>query len=210
MAQTNPPKLDAREEHFRIPSPHGELSLFLRYLPALRDSGSAKKSRFTSMEELFRWDCRSPTASTGSPGAISWRHPGIIAGGSTSTASVASRILIPRCPSRPICTLRSAAPMTQAVSSKRPCVSSAPIIACRGFSLIAHSWGSIVCGRFAGERPRLVERMVLFGPIAWRERRADPQRLAAWRLISLKDQWDRFVADVPPGEPPVLSKAAFR
>jgi len=23
-------------------------------------------------------------------------------------------------------------------------------------SLIAHSWGSIVCGRFAGERPRLV------------------------------------------------------
>ena len=76
-------------------------------------------------------------------------------------------------------------------------------------SLIAHSWGSIVCGRFAGERPRLVERMVLFGPIAWRERRADPQRLAAWRLISLKDQWDRFVADVPPGEPPVLSKPHF-
>jgi pimeloyl-ACP methyl ester carboxylesterase len=51
--------------------------------------------------------------------------------------------------------------------------------------------------------------MVFFGPIAWRARRADPQRLPGWRLISLKDQWDRFVADVPPSEPPVLSKRHF-
>ena len=28
------PKLDAKEQHFRIPSPVDELSLFLRYLPA--------------------------------------------------------------------------------------------------------------------------------------------------------------------------------
>jgi pimeloyl-ACP methyl ester carboxylesterase len=54
-----------------------------------------------------------------------------------------------------------------------------------------------------------VERLVWFGPIAWRERCADPQRLPAWRLISLKDQWDRFVADVPPGESPVLAKHHF-
>jgi len=33
--------------------------------------------------------------------------------------------------------------------------------------------------------------------------------LPGWRLISLKDQWDRFVADVPPGERPVLSKRHF-
>src|SRR5271166_1801886 len=62
---------------------------------------------------------------------------------------------------------------------------------------------------FAGRCPELVERLVFFGPIAWRARRNDPQRLPAWRLISLKDQWDRFVADVPPGEPPVLSKRHF-
>jgi len=76
-------------------------------------------------------------------------------------------------------------------------------------SVIAHSWGSIVSGRFAGEHPRLVDRLVFFGPIAWRARRADPQRLPGWRLISLKDQWDRFVADVPPGERPVLAKHHF-
>jgi hypothetical protein len=50
---------------------------------------------------------------------------------------------------------------------------------------------------------------VFFGPIAWRARSTAPQRLPAWRLISLKDQWDRFVADVPPGEAPVLSKRHF-
>jgi len=38
MAPANFAKLDPREEHFRIPSPHGGLSLFLRYLPALRET----------------------------------------------------------------------------------------------------------------------------------------------------------------------------
>jgi pimeloyl-ACP methyl ester carboxylesterase len=33
-------------------------------------------------------------------------------------------------------------------------------------SLIAHSWGSIVAGRFGGRCPDLVDRIVFFGPIA--------------------------------------------
>ncbi len=33
--------------------------------------------------------------------------------------------------------------------------------------------------------------------------------LPAWRLISLQDQWDRFTADVPSGEPAVLLKRHF-
>jgi pimeloyl-ACP methyl ester carboxylesterase len=76
-------------------------------------------------------------------------------------------------------------------------------------SLIAHSWGSIVAGRFAGRCPNLVERLVFFGPIAWRERREEPKRLPGWRLISLQDQWERFIADVPPDATPVLSKRHF-
>jgi pimeloyl-ACP methyl ester carboxylesterase len=76
-------------------------------------------------------------------------------------------------------------------------------------SLIAHSWGTIVAGHFAGCRPDLVDRLVLFGPIAQRPRSGDPQRLPAWRLISLKDQWDRFIADVPSGEPPILDREHF-
>jgi pimeloyl-ACP methyl ester carboxylesterase len=76
-------------------------------------------------------------------------------------------------------------------------------------SLIAHSWGCIVAGRFAARCPRLVDRMVWFGPIAQRSPQAERVRLPAWRLISLRDQWDRFTADVPPGELPVLSRDYF-
>jgi pimeloyl-ACP methyl ester carboxylesterase len=78
-------------------------------------------------------------------------------------------------------------------------------------SLIAHSWGSMVAGRFAGDHPALVDRLVLFAPIA----RRDPPRYSprpngpAWRLVSVEDQWARFVEDVPPDEPPVLSRIHF-
>jgi pimeloyl-ACP methyl ester carboxylesterase len=79
-------------------------------------------------------------------------------------------------------------------------------------SLIAHSWGSMVAGRFASERPALVDRLVLFAPIA----RRDPSRHSprpdgpAWRVVSVEDQWARFVEDVPPDEPAVLSPVHFK
>jgi pimeloyl-ACP methyl ester carboxylesterase len=76
-------------------------------------------------------------------------------------------------------------------------------------SLVAHSWGSIVAGRFAGRCPDLVDRMVFFGAIARRAPAAAPVRLPAWRLISLRDQWDRFTADVPAGAPSVLCRRHF-
>jgi pimeloyl-ACP methyl ester carboxylesterase len=51
--------------------------------------------------------------------------------------------------------------------------------------------------------------MVFFGPIARRSAQTASPQLPAWRLITLQDQWDRFTADLPPGEPPVLSKRHF-
>jgi pimeloyl-ACP methyl ester carboxylesterase len=50
---------------------------------------------------------------------------------------------------------------------------------------------------------------VFFGPIARRKPQGVRQRLPGWRLISLEDQWERFVADVPAGEEPVLSRRHF-
>jgi pimeloyl-ACP methyl ester carboxylesterase len=78
-------------------------------------------------------------------------------------------------------------------------------------SLITHSWGSMPAGRFAGRHPTLVDRMVLFGPIAQRARRRyeKPPSAPAWRIVTLADQWARFVEDVPAHEPPVLSHAHF-
>jgi pimeloyl-ACP methyl ester carboxylesterase len=78
-------------------------------------------------------------------------------------------------------------------------------------SLIAHSWGSMAAGRFAGDHPALVDRLVLFAPIA----RRDPVRYSlrpngpAWRVVSVEEQWARFVEDVPHDEAPVLSRVHF-
>lgn len=78
-------------------------------------------------------------------------------------------------------------------------------------SLITHSWGSMPAGRLAGEHPALVDRLVLFAPIARRDPppAARPPSDPAWRVIGVQDQWTRFVEDVPSGEPPVLSKVHF-
>jgi pimeloyl-ACP methyl ester carboxylesterase len=76
-------------------------------------------------------------------------------------------------------------------------------------SLLAHSWGSLVAGRLAGRAPELIDRLVLFGAIARRPSTAEPTRLPAWRLISLDDQWKRFVEDVPNDEAPVLQRRHF-
>ncbi len=75
-------------------------------------------------------------------------------------------------------------------------------------SIVAHSWATIVAGRFAGRCPDLVERLVLFGAIAHRNGPA-AQHYPAWRLVSLQDQWQRFTAEAPPDEPPVLSRQHF-
>src|ERR1035438_3729822 len=65
-------------------------------------------------------------------------------------------------------------------------------------SIISHSWGSMPAGRFAGDHPALVDRLVLFAPIARREptRYTLPPNGPAWRVISAEDQWNRFVRSI--------------
>lgn len=76
--------------------------------------------------------------------------------------------------------------------------------------MIAHSGGTIATALFAERNPELVDRLVFFAPIARREpKEGPPQFLPAWRLISLKDQWERFIQEVPQGEPAVLSLEHF-
>ncbi len=75
-------------------------------------------------------------------------------------------------------------------------------------SVLAHSWGTIVAGRFAARCPELVERLVFFGAIARRNERTAPD-YPAWRLVSLQEQLQRFTAEVPASEAPVLSCRHF-
>ncbi|KAB1073971.1 alpha/beta hydrolase [Methylobacterium planeticum] len=81
----------------------------------------------------------------------------------------------------------------------------------RRISLLTHSWGSLPACLLAGRQPDLIDRLVLFGPIA---RRDPPRGLPrpdgpAWRVITARAQWDRFVEDVPAGAPPVLARPEF-
>jgi pimeloyl-ACP methyl ester carboxylesterase len=209
MAQAGFAKLDPREEHFRIPSHREGLSLFLRYLPALHEAQAHRNvvlyvhgGTFPSgLSIAHRFD------------GVSWRDELAASGFHCWGLDFHGFGRL----SDPYPEISESAekhpPLGRADDASRQLERAVRFICSHHrvsrISLIAHSWGSIVAGRFAGEHPRLVERLVLFGPIACRARRTDPQRLPAWRLISLKDQWDRFVADVPPGEPPVLAKHHF-
>ncbi len=76
-------------------------------------------------------------------------------------------------------------------------------------SIIAHSWGTIAAGRFAAANPELVNKLVLFGPIALRHGSENRNVTNPTRQVTIQDQYDRFIADVPQGEPPVLSDAHF-
>jgi pimeloyl-ACP methyl ester carboxylesterase len=78
-------------------------------------------------------------------------------------------------------------------------------------SIIAHSWGGMPTCRVAAAHPSLIDRVVLFAPIA---RRTAPRyeplpEQPAWRIVTVEAQWARFVEDVPPNEPPVLSRTHF-
>jgi pimeloyl-ACP methyl ester carboxylesterase len=73
-------------------------------------------------------------------------------------------------------------------------------------SLIAHSWGSMPAGLFAGQHPERLDKLCLFGPLARRDTPGlpPPNSVGAWRLVSVAEQLARFVKDVPSERTPVL------
>lgn len=72
-------------------------------------------------------------------------------------------------------------------------------------SIIAHSWGTIAIGLFAGEHPELVDHVVFFGPAARREVLSGVPPLGPWRFLTVAEQCERFAVDVPASHPPVLA-----
>jgi pimeloyl-ACP methyl ester carboxylesterase len=205
---THAAKLDPREERFRVPSPYPGLSLFLRHMPPTPDVTPRDRvvlyvhgGTFSSALSIaHRFDGRS------------WRDHLCAAGFDVWGLDFHGFGL-----SDPYLEMAEAAeahpPLGRTADCARQLEAAVRFIAghqgARRVSLVAHSWGSIVAGAFAGRCPELVDRMVWFGPIARREPKGERVRLPGWRLISLQDQWDRFVADVPAGEPPVLSRQHF-
>jgi pimeloyl-ACP methyl ester carboxylesterase len=201
-------KLDPMEQHFFISSLINGLKLFLRYLPARGVSQSKSKivlyvhgGTFPSASSIaHRFDDRS------------WRDELVDAGfhvwGLDFQGFGASD---------PYPEMRQPAEYKPALGQARSASEQLELAVrfiCEHhrvpkISIMAHSWGTIATGLFAGRCPELIERLVFFAPIAWRQKQAEPQMYPSWRLVSLQEQWDRFTQDVPSGEPTVLNRQDF-
>jgi pimeloyl-ACP methyl ester carboxylesterase len=201
-----PALLDPREEHFHIPGSHAGLSLFLRHLPppdGISPNGVAlyvHGATFPSALSIaHRFDGRSWRDDLCAAGFHVWAFDFHGYGHSDPYPAMAEP------PDRcgPLCTADDASQQLELAA--RFIRRRHPI---QRISIVAHSWGTIVAGRFAARCPELVERLVFFGPIARRNEHA-AQDYPAWRLVSLQDQWRRFTAEVPDGEAPVLSRRHF-
>lgn len=201
--------LDPRESHHRIPGPHAGMRLFLRHLPPAEgapDTGRAVlyvhggtfPSALSIAHRFDGWSWRDSLCAAGfHVWGIDFHGFGVFSDPWPELAQPAE----------------AHPPLGRTADASRQLEHAVRFIVAHhrvsGVSLVAHSWGSIVAGHFAGRCPELVERMVLFGPITRRDPEAPPVRLPAWRLISVQDQWDRFTADVPSDAPPVLSVRHF-
>ena len=201
-------KLDPAEQHFMIPGPIDNLRLFLRYLPARpRREATPQPVLYvhggtfpSALSIAHRFDGRSWRDELVEAGFDVWGLDFLGFGGSDRYPEMGE----PADRNPVLCGAASASEQLE-LAVRFICEHQRV----ERISIIAHSWGTIVAGRFAGRCPELVKRLVFFGPITWRPKQAEPQQYPAWRVVSLKDQCDRFTADVPPGEPAVLAKRHF-
>src|SRR6266550_929390 len=202
-------KLDPREIHFRISGPIGGLKLFLRHLAPVRPTGRTKTVLFvhgmsfpSALSIAHRFDGRSWRDELSDTGFDVWGLDFYGFGYSDRYAEMTQPA-------------EHDPPLGQAAEISRQIECAARFICAQNavptISLIAHSGGTIGTAIFAIRNPELVDRLVFFAPIARREPKNNPApRFPAWRLISLRDQWERFTAEVPEGQPPVLSEQHFR
>jgi heme-degrading monooxygenase HmoA/pimeloyl-ACP methyl ester carboxylesterase len=201
-------RLDEGEELFLIPGPREGMSLFLRRLGP--SSGFSKRAVLyvhgatfpSALSIAHRFDGQSWRDVLCDAGFSVWGLDFYGFGGSDRYPEMSQAA-------------DSNAPLGLAAESAEQLIVAAKFILEREgrstLSMISHSWGSMPVGRFAGSHPTLLDRWVLFAPIA---RREPPRYLPlpsgpAWRMISAEDQWKRFVEDVPVNEPPVLQRQHF-
>ncbi len=204
------PLLDPREQHFQIPGPRASLNLFLRYLPAPQASAGPRRivlyvhgATFPSALSIaHRFDGRSWRDELNAAGFDVWGLDFYGFGFSDRYPEMD----VPAESNPPLCNTADA---TEQVRCSVQFILAHH--AASRLSMIAHSWGSMPTCRFAGAHPTFVDRLVLFGAIALRgPRRYETAPIApAWSVVTIENQWKRFVEDVPPETAQVLSQAHF-
>ncbi|KJC58274.1 hypothetical protein UP10_25290 [Bradyrhizobium sp. LTSPM299] len=207
---TAAPKLDPREQHFRIPGPREGLSLFLRFLGGKGGHDTPRRAVLyvhgatfpSALSIAHRFDGKSWRDALVEAGFDVWGLDFYGFGHSDRYPEMSQ----PAKDNPPLCVAEDAA--AQVETAARFILGHQAI---EKLSLISHSWGSMPMAKFAGAHPALVDRLVMFGPIGRREPRRyeTAPTFPAWRVVTVEDQWKRFIEDVPQNEPPVLSRAHF-
>jgi pimeloyl-ACP methyl ester carboxylesterase len=196
------------EQHFRIPSHHPQMRLFLRYLapsePASRQADVVlyvHGATFPSALSIaHRFDGRSWRDELCDAGFHVWAFDFHGFGYSDPYPAMAEPAERSPALGRADDAARQIATVVRYIIERH---------AIERVHVIAHSWGTIATGLFATLEPELVNRLVFFAPIAQRHGNGSMPPLPAWRVISEQTQWDRFIEDVPPGATPVLSTIHF-
>lgn len=161
------PKLDPNEQHFCIPGTRDGLALFLRLLPATRSGAKPRRAVIyvhgatfpSALSIAHRFDGRSWRDALCAAGFDVWGVDFYGFGHSDRTPEMGR----PAADNPPLCVAEDAAKQLEAAIRF--------ILDRQGIgkiSLISHSWGSMPAGLVAGAHPALVDRLVLFAPIAQR------------------------------------------
>lgn len=201
--------LDPREQHFRFPGPRAGMELFLRFLPSASERSARHPVLYihgatfpSALSIAHRFDGKSWRDQLNEAGFDVWGLDFYGFGHSDRYPEMDR----PAADNAPLCVAKDAAEQIAAAVRF--------ILGHQGrskLSLISHSWGAMPACLFAGRHAALVDRIALFAPIYQRAQRRyeQPATLPAWRVVTLEDQWNRFIEDVPANEPPVLSRAHF-
>jgi pimeloyl-ACP methyl ester carboxylesterase len=202
------PQLDLREQHFRIPGPRKGMWLFLRFLRA--ENTTPRRALLyvhgatfpSALSIAHRFDGQSWRDALTTAGFDVWGLDFYGFGHSDRYPEMDQ----PATDNSALGVTEDAAKQLEAAIRF--------ILAHQNLekiSLISHSWGSMPAGLIAGTHSALIDRWVLFAPIGRRgpRRYETPTSFPAWRIVTLEDQWNRFVEDVPAQKPPVLSKVHF-
>jgi pimeloyl-ACP methyl ester carboxylesterase len=207
---SKPLPLDPNEQHFRIPGPIDGLSLFIRFLPAARQAEPRGRTvlyvhgaTFPSALSIgHRFDGKSWRDALNDAGFDVWGLDFYGFGHSDRYSEMDQSAT----EHEPLCVARDAARQVEAAVRF--------ILGHQGrdkLSIISHSWGAMPACQFASAHSALIDRLILFAPIGRRgpRRYESPPSFPAWRIVTIEDQWNRFIEDVPEHAPPVLSKIHF-
>jgi len=195
------------EEKFLVPFGTSGLRLFLRHLPPSRPIAESTKvvlfihgATFPSgLAAAFPFGGRSWMEDLSAAGFDSWALDFIGYGGSDRYPQMSH-------------SEASGAPLLRTEEASEQIEVATRFICDKQrvekISIIAHSWGTLPSGLFSTRQPRLVDRLVLFGPVTPRHEQQEKDSAAeaalAWN-VTVDAQRKRFYGYVPRGETPVLA-----